>query len=190
MGKGDRMRRWISKPIIATMVVVGLIVVGVALSFSLLTQGTGGSKSTTTTRQSSGTPTTSAVTPESTSSVPFSFSSSTSSSTTAVDKTSTQIIGDLVAKISLGSSPISRGSTQSIWVEVANPNGPMSNTTLSIMVLDASGQTSLDFVCATNATGDCWTLWVIGGDSTPGIFQVSLTAEGTTFHSSFEVTTS
>ncbi|MDV3278117.1 MAG: hypothetical protein LYZ69_06595 [Nitrososphaerales archaeon] len=111
------------------------------------------------------------------------------SSETTVTYTSTQTAYGLNVSISYANNPISRGSTQTIYVGVSDSDGPVSNTQVSIHVLYASGQTTKDFVCVTNPDGSCSASWTIGGNSTPGTFQATVTVEGIVFHSSFEVTT-
>ncbi len=102
--------------------------------------------------------------------------------------TSTRVVLGLTAGVSYLSNPISRGSTQTITVAATDSDGPVVGAPVSVNVLYASGQTAKDFTCTTSAAGSCSVSWMIGGNSTPGTFSVTVMVEGTTFYSSFLVT--
>ncbi len=90
--------------------------------------------------------------------------------------------------ITYAHDPITRGSIQTITVAVMDSDGPVVNTTVHIHVLYASGSTTKDFDCTTDPAGTCSASWLIGGNSNPGTFLVSVTVEGMQFESSFQVT--
>ncbi len=112
--------------------------------------------------------------------------STSSDSLVSTDKTQTQTSEDLIVKISYGNNPITRGLDQTIWIGVEDSSGPISGASVSITVLYASEQTTQNFTETTD-NGSCEVGWLIGGNSTPGVFQVTVTVEGIAFHSSFEV---
>ncbi len=112
------------------------------------------------------------------------------SSRSPITTTTTQIApSSLNVTISYARNPISRGSTQTITVQVTDSDGPVSNAIVSVNVVYASGQTTKDFTCTTLADGSCAVSWTIGGNSTPGTFAVKVVVEGISFYSSFVVTT-
>ncbi len=115
------------------------------------------------------------------------WSLSTSGITTT--KTNQTALSSLNVAISYARNPISRGSIQNITVAIADSDGPVFNTAVSVQVDYASGQTTKYFMCTTLTQGSCSVAWRIGGNSTPGTFYVKVLVEGASFYSSFEVTT-
>ncbi len=107
---------------------------------------------------------------------------------TTTAATNTKPAVGLSASISYGSNPIAAGSTQNISVAITDSDGPMSGANVNVEVLYASGQTTHDFTCTTDSNGSCSVSWTIGSTSAPGTFQVTVTVEGSTFYSTFEVT--
>ncbi len=112
------------------------------------------------------------------------------SSSGAVSSTITKgtVAQGLDATISFGQDPISRGSTQTITVQVRDSDGLVSGATVSVEVDYASGATVHNFTCATSTDGACSISWEIGPTSTPGIFTVIVDVGGIEFNSSFSVT--
>ncbi|MDV3293927.1 MAG: hypothetical protein LYZ70_06620 [Nitrososphaerales archaeon] len=91
--------------------------------------------------------------------------------------------------ISYAHNPITRGSTQTITVAVTDSDGPVVSQSVHVHVTYASGSTTKDFDCVTRTDGTCSSSWVIGSNSNPGTFLISVTVEGIQFGSSFQVTT-
>src|SRR5207247_2357386 len=83
----------------------------------------------------------------------------------------------MVLTITPAKDPISRGSSQSIIVNVEDENGnPVGDVTLSATVTYASGSTIKPFSGTSDNTGDWSFSWPIGGNSNPGTFKVNVSA--------------
>jgi hypothetical protein len=112
-----------------------------------------------------------------------------SSESTSVTQTNRTALSSLNVTITYAQNPISRGSYQTITVQAFDSDGPVSNTNVSIVVDYASGLTTKYFACATSSGGSCSVTWLIGGNSTPGTFGVTVQIERQEYYSSFTVTT-
>ena len=75
-----------------------------------------------------------------------------------------------------GQNTISRGSVQSMTVTVTDGTNPVSDVSVSVIVIYASGATTKDFSGMTDSSGQYSFSWRIGGNSTPGIFEVDVDA--------------
>jgi hypothetical protein len=84
----------------------------------------------------------------------------------------------LVLSISFAKDTITRGSTQTVIVTVtdASTKSPISGVSVSITVTYASGSTTKSFSGTTDTSGKVSFSFPIGGNSTPGIFKVSVHA--------------
>ncbi|OLC36999.1 MAG: hypothetical protein AUH84_00205 [Thaumarchaeota archaeon 13_1_40CM_4_38_7] len=71
---------------------------------------------------------------------------------------------------------IARGSIQSMTVEITDGTNPVSDTTVSVHVIYASGDTTKDFTGTTDSDGAFELSWKIGGNSKPGTFEVDIDA--------------
>ena len=109
------------------------------------------------------------------------------SSTTTTQQTSSWANGQIAATVAFGSDPIGRGNTQTITITASDSQGPLLSTAVSVHVVYASLQTTRDLSCNTSSTGSCSVSWQIGDTSTPGTFAVTVTIDGATFQSSFQV---
>lgn len=96
----------------------------------------------------------------------------------------------LNASTTFGKSPVLAGSNQTIVVRVTGAGGPLPNQTVFIRVAYASGLTTLDFACVTDASGTCSISWTIGRDQMPGVYQVTVEIGLVRFDSTFEVSPS
>jgi hypothetical protein len=73
-----------------------------------------------------------------------------------------------------GQSTISRGSIQSMTVTVTDGMNPVSDASVSVLVTYASGETTKNFYGPTDSNGQFEFSWRIGGNSTPGTFEVNV----------------
>ena len=71
---------------------------------------------------------------------------------------------------------IARGSIQSMTVEITDGTNPVSDATVSVHVIYASGDTTKDFTGTTDSDGAFELSWKIGGNSKPGTFEVDIDA--------------
>jgi hypothetical protein len=94
----------------------------------------------------------------------------------------------IYAQISYAQNPIRVGSTQTITVKVLDSDGPAPDKVVYMHLVYASGTTSKDFVCATDASGTCSASWKIEGMATPGTFTMTASVDAVPFFSSLQVT--
>ncbi|MBI3640304.1 MAG: hypothetical protein HY223_08330 [Thaumarchaeota archaeon] len=87
----------------------------------------------------------------------------------------TQSLGTLHVDLQ-GQDTISRGSTQSMTVTVTDGTSPVTDASVSVLVTYASGSTTKDFGGMTDYSGQYNFSWQIGGNSTPGTFDVEVDA--------------
>ncbi|MBI3639538.1 MAG: hypothetical protein HY223_04395 [Thaumarchaeota archaeon] len=88
-----------------------------------------------------------------------------------IQKTNSQSLGTLNVNLQ-GQNVISRGSTQSMTVTVTDGSNPVTDASVLVHVTYASGSTTKDFGGMTDYTGQYNFSWQIGGNSTPGTFDV------------------
>ncbi|MGI0047136.1 MAG: carboxypeptidase-like regulatory domain-containing protein [Nitrosotalea sp.] len=103
---------------------------------------------------------------------PSTSTSQPSQSTQVIQSPSTaQSLGTLQVDLK-GQSPITRGNIQSMTVFVTDGTGPVSDATVSVTVYYASGSTTKNFDGTSDSSGQFTFSWRIGGNSTPGTFEV------------------
>jgi hypothetical protein len=97
----------------------------------------------------------------------------------------------LVVDLSFARNPLSRGSTQTIFVSTHDDNGAVSGAAVTGRIVYASGS-ERTFGGATDGTGRFIYTWQIGGNSNPGTFlvdvNVSSNGQNIEKYSSFNVT--
>ena len=87
----------------------------------------------------------------------------------------TQSLGTLHVELQ-GQDTISRGSIQSMTVTVTDGTNTISDASVSVLVTYASGATTKNFGGMTDPFGQYNFSWRIGGNSTPGTFDVEIDA--------------
>jgi len=111
----------------------------------------------------------------------------TSQATPSYQKTNpTQSSGTLHIDLQ-GQNVISRGSIQSMTVVVTDGTNPVSDASVSVLVTYASGETTKNFGGITDSYGLFPFSWRIGGNSTPGTFQVDVDASKNGYSSTHDV---
>ncbi|MDE1863560.1 MAG: hypothetical protein KGI33_11700 [Thaumarchaeota archaeon] len=115
-----------------------------------------------------------------------SINTSNQSSQSGVAQSSTvQSLGTLHVDIT-GQSQITRGSIQSMTVDVTDGTNPVSDASVSVEVDYASGSTTKNFDGTTDSAGQFSFSWRIGGNSTPGTFDVYVDAQKNGYGSDHE----
>jgi hypothetical protein len=104
-----------------------------------------------------------------------------SSTTTTVSHSSSSTLKLLSISIRVAHDPISRGSTQTVFVKVSdkgNSSKPVSGANVDGKVIYASHETTEPFSGITDSKGEMSPShsWQIGGHSNPGIFRVNVHA--------------
>lgn len=84
----------------------------------------------------------------------------------------TQSQTGLSADITVGRDPISRGSVQTVTVTVTDGGKRLSGASIDGVVTYASGSTQKPFGGLTDENGQVSYSWRIGGNSSPGFFQL------------------
>lgn len=90
--------------------------------------------------------------------------------------------GVLEIQMRVAQDPITRGSTQTIYVTVTSNGNPIEGAAISGTITYASGSKNT-FTGFTNINGSYSYSWQIGGNSSPGTFKVSVTASKTGYTS-------
>jgi len=91
--------------------------------------------------------------------------------------------------ISYGQPTIVRGNFQTIYVSVTQNGEPMTELSVAFSVVYASGLTKNLPAASTNSSGVASATWKIGPNAQPGTFDVTVTVNGTSYASSFQVVT-
>jgi hypothetical protein len=105
------------------------------------------------------------------------FNTSQSTQSTQVTQPNTsQSLGTLHVDLQ-GQSPITRGNIQDMTVYVTDGTNPVGGATISVTVDYASGSTTKNFGGTSDSSGQFSFSWRIGGNSTPGTFEVYVNAQ-------------
>ena len=92
----------------------------------------------------------------------------------------------LLTSLNLAKNPISTGEEETLKIrvfDVSNPNATISGAKITGIAGDSNDTTTINFNGVTDNSGTFTHTWMVGNDSKPGLFTVSVLASATGYNS-------